>query len=168
MWNFVFTSHHSFLSSTLMDYNMNNYEHAQWYNQGGGCGLGHGINRKGSNFKLDMVKTCSTWPSGTNMPFKKFWSGSLDPTVTSDPLYSLWKRQKLKFWILFLQWWKYIPINLKGTLKTFNEKCEGFYVPHSSQMWRNCHFWPKTAIWDCKCATVDHVQFLFKCYNNSF
>ena len=83
-------------------------------------------------------------------PLEKFWSGSSDPTITSDPLYSLWKRQKLKIWILFLQWSKCIPINLKGTLETFDEKFEGFYVPHRSQMWRNKHFWPKTAIWDLK------------------
>ena len=86
-------------------------------------------------------------PSRTNMPFKKHWSESSDPTVTPDPLCSLWKRQKLKIWILFLQWSKCIPINLKGTLKTFNGKFEGVYIPCSSQMWRNYHFWPKTAIW---------------------
>ena len=92
-------------------------------------------------------------PSWTNMPFilNKFWSGSSDPTVTSDIQYSLWeKAKKLKIWILFLQWSKCIPINLKGTPKTLNGKSEEFYVPHHSQMWQNYHFWPKKAIWDLK------------------
>ena len=95
---------------------------------------------------------------------------SSDPTVTSNSLYSLWKRQLLKFDFFPLQWSKFIPINLTGTLKTFNRKFEGFYLPHSSQMWRNCHFWTKPAIWDLKrvMGSADHVQFLFKLYNNFF
>ena len=97
---------------------------------------------------------------------KKFWSGSSDPTVTSDPMEKA-KFENLNFILAVV---KMYSNNLKETLKTFNRKFEGFYVPHSSQMWRNYHFWPKTAIWDLKrvMGSVDHIQFLFKRYNNSF
>ena len=88
--------------------------------------LGRGVNREGFNFKLAMVKTCSTWPLLNKYALKKIWSGSSDPTFTSDPLYSLWKRQKLNIWILFLQRLKCITINLTEILKTFNGKFEGF------------------------------------------
>ena len=36
------------------------------------------------------------------------------------------KKAKIENLILFLQWSKCIPNNLKGTLKTFNGKFEGF------------------------------------------
>ena len=55
----------------------------------------------------------------------------------------------MKIWILFLQWSKCIPVNLKGAPKTFNEKFEWFYVPHSGQIWQKLQFLTKlTAIWD--------------------
>ena len=103
-----------------------------------------------------------------NMPFKKFWSASSDPIVTSVQ-YSPWKRQTLKIWILYLQLSKYIPINLKGALQIFNGNFEGVYVPHSSQMWQTYHFWPKQLFetYNATMGSVDHVQFLFKRYNNS-
>ena len=76
----------------------------------------------------------------------------------------------MKIWILFLQWSKCIPVNLRGTLETFDGKFDGFHVPHSSKMWRNKHFWPKTATWDLQ---WDHGvcrshPILFKRYNISF
>ena len=113
--------------------------------------VGRGVNREGLISNLPWSKRVPLDPSWTNMPFEKNVEVGLQtPPLPQTHLYSLWKRQKLKIWILFLQWSKYIPINLKGTLKTFNGKFEGYYVPHSSQMWGNCHFWPKTAIWDSK------------------
>ena len=49
--------------------------------------IGRGINGDGFNSKLAMVKVCSTWPLvNKNDHSKKIWSGSSDPTVTSDPL----------------------------------------------------------------------------------
>ena len=61
--------------------------------------LGRGINKEGFNFKLAMVKTCSTWPLLNKYALqKKFEVGlqSSDPTVTSDSLHSLWERQKIE------------------------------------------------------------------------
>ena len=65
--------------------------------------LGQSMNREGFNFKLAMVKTYSTWPLLKKYALiKKTCSGSSALTVTSDPLYSLWERQKkMKIWIIF-------------------------------------------------------------------
>ena len=77
-----------------------------------------------------MVKTCSTWPLLNKYALKKIWTWSSDPTVTSDPLYSLWKRQKLKIWILFLPWSKFIHSSLKGIIITFKQNLDVIYRPH--------------------------------------
>ena len=77
------------------------------------------------------------------MPFeknlKRVFSGTLKvnqyvATVTSNLLYIAYEKgQKLKIWILFLQWSKCIPINLKGTLRTCNGKFEGFRYPTAAK-----------------------------------
>ena len=107
------------------------------------CWLGWGVNREGLISNWSWPKRVSFGSSWTNMPFRKIWSQGLDPTVTSDPYISLWKRQKSENGILFLHWSKCIPINLKGTLQIFNGKFEKFNIPQGSQMWRNYHVWPK-------------------------
>ena len=53
------------------------------------------------------------------------------PTMYSPIASAYGKGQKMKVWILFLQWSKCIPINLKRTPKIFNGKFEGFYVFHN-------------------------------------
>ena len=60
------------------------------------CTLGQGVNREGFNFKLAMVKPCSLTPPEQVSTLKKFWSWSSDPTITSDPLHSLWERPKIE------------------------------------------------------------------------
>ena len=93
--------------------------------------LGRDVNREGFNFKLAMVKTCSTWPLPEQIcPLKTFWSRSSDPTFTSDPLHILWESQKLEIWILFLPWSKCIHSNLKGIIITFKQKLNVIYRPH--------------------------------------
>ena len=108
-----------------------------------------GVNSEGyrPNFKLAMIKTCSTWPLLNKYAIKK-WRGSSDPTVTSDPLHSLWKRQKLKIWILFLQWSKCIPINLKEKSKHVYWKIRRVLRTPQQPNVKKLPFWPKTAIWD--------------------
>ena len=60
--------------------------------------------------------------------------------------------------------------NLKGTLKTFNGKFEGFTYPTAAKCEEIAIFDQKQPF-ETKNATVgsvDHVPFLFKRYNNSF
>ena len=70
------------------------------------------------------------------MPFKKIEVGFQTSTLPQTPYMAYGKDKYWKNWILFLQWSKCIPINLKGKLKTFNGQFEGFYITHSSQMWK--------------------------------
>ena len=49
------------------------------------------------------------------------------------PYIAYGKGKNWNFVFLFLQWSKYIPINLKGTPKTFNEICEGFRYPRAAK-----------------------------------
>ena len=86
-------------------------------------------------------------PSCTNIPFKKLLMVFRPHCYLRPPIYiSYGKDWKLKIWILFLQGWsKSIPIYLKGTPKTFNEKFEVFYVPHGSQMWKKLPFLTKNS-----------------------
>ena len=59
--------------------------------------VGQGVNGEGFNFKLGMVKMYSTWPLMNKYTLsKKIWSGSSDPTVSSDPL--TWPMGKAKNW----------------------------------------------------------------------
>ena len=98
-------------------------------------------------------------PSWTNVPFRKSLKWVFRPHHYCRPLYyHIGKGEKMKVLVLFLQWSKCIPNNLKGTPRTFNGTFKGFYVPHSSQMWKNKtkqnknikqnktkkkHIWPK-------------------------
>ena len=78
------------------------------------------------------------------------------------------KGKKMKIVILFLQWSKCIPINLKRTPRTFNgtriftfptaAKCEKITIFD-----QNSHLEFKHDQ-----GSIDHVKFLINCYNNSF
>ena len=58
------------------------------------CTIGRGKNREGFNFKLAMVKTCSTWPLLNKYTlWKKIWSGSSDSTITADPIWPVEKEK---------------------------------------------------------------------------
>ena len=70
--------------------------------------LGQNVNREGFNFKLAVVKTCPIWSLMNNMPFKK-------SKCLSDPYMTYGKDQKMKIWILFLPWSKWIHSNLRGS-----------------------------------------------------
>ena len=53
-----------------------------------------------------------------------------DPTITSDPLHSLWERPKIENLIFFfLPWSKCIHCNLKGIFM-FKLKLDVTYRPH--------------------------------------
>ena len=98
------------------------------------CALECGVNREGFNFKLAMVKTCSsaTWPFLNEYALKIIWSVSSDSIITSDPLYSLRERPKtenLSFvFRLSVPWSKCIHRNLKKIIIMFKQKLEIIYL----------------------------------------
>ena len=59
-------------------------------------------------------------------PLKKIEVGLQTPPLPQTPYIAYGKGKNWKYFILAVV--KCIPINLKGTLKTFNGKFEGFYV----------------------------------------
>ena len=65
--------------------------------------VGRGANGDGFNFKLAMVKMCSTWTLfWTNMPFQKVLKYVFRPNRhPSPPPYGLWKRSKIENLIFF-------------------------------------------------------------------
>ena len=85
------------------------------------------------------------------MPFKIFEVGLQTPLSLQTPYIAYGEGKKFKIWILFLQWTKCIPINLKGTLKTFNGNFEGFFTyPTAAKCEEIAISDQKTAIWDLK------------------
>ena len=118
-----------------------------------------GVNMKGFNFKLAMVKTCSTWPLLKNTPFKKntvvLTPQMMHRHLRLHPLYGPGPDQKLKSEFYFcsdqnlfrLVAWKEPQRHSMENLNGF-ALCPGFmFSTAGSQMWQY-HFWPKTAIWD--------------------
>ena len=92
--------------------------------------LGRGVNREGFNFKLAMVKTCSTWAFLNKYALqKKIEVGLQTPPSPQTPYIAYEKGQKLKIWMLFLPWSKCIHRNLKGIIITF-KKLDVIYRPH--------------------------------------
>ena len=84
--------------------------------------LGRGINREGFNFKLAMVKTCSTWLLlNKYVLWKIFEVGLQTPSSPQTPYIAYGKGQKLKIWILLLPWSKCIHSNLKGIVIMFKQ-----------------------------------------------
>ena len=79
------------------------------------CTVGQGIDREGFNFKLAIVKTCSSWPLLNKYALEKrknevgLWTPTLLQT-SFNVYHSLWEGQKMKIWILFLQWSICFPI----------------------------------------------------------
>ena len=131
-------------------------------------GIGRGINRKGFNFKLAMVKTCSTWPLLNKYPlWKNFEVGLQTPPSPQTPYIAYEKGQKLEIWILFLAWSKCIHSSLKEIIITFKQKIGSslhadpmvrFYVPNGC-------FWSKMVIFS-HLAVVGYVKrfkFSIKC-----
>ena len=54
---------------------------------GHACKIGRGVNREGFNFKLAMVKTCSTWPLLNKYALqKKFEVGLQTPPLPQTPI----------------------------------------------------------------------------------
>ena len=84
-----------------MSYKINNFHDDDVFESGSGVLRGAynrpGVNSEGFIFKSAMVKTnvFHFIPPEQICPFEKFWSGSADPTVTSDPLYNLRERPKM-------------------------------------------------------------------------
>ena len=75
--------------------------------------------------------------------------------LPQTPYIAYGKDKKLKIWILFLQRSKCIPIDLEGTLETFD--CEEITtfdqkLPFEAE--------------SVTMGSVDHIQFFFKCYNS--
>ena len=100
-----------------------------------------GANREDFDFKLAMVKTCSTWPILNKYMTLKFLKWVFRPhyyLLLPQTLYIAYgKGQKLKIWILFLPWSKCIHSNLcynnsflKGIIITFKQKLDMIYRPH--------------------------------------
>ena len=104
--------------------------------------IGHGQNM----FHLTLLNKCAF--------SKKNWSGSSDPTITSDPLFRVHgKDQNLKIWIMFLPWSKCIHSYLKKlvTCIPFKQKLDMIYRPQGHvlipkwlilvQNGHICHVW---------------------------
>ena len=128
-------------------------ENQYWANVG--HQYGRGINREGFNFKLDMVKMCSTWPLLNKYALWKFVEVGLqtDTTVISDPYSAFGKSKILKIWILFLQWSEYIPIHCPINLKHqrhLMKTLRGFTYPIEAKCDKSYHFRPITATWYIK------------------
>ena len=85
-------------------------------------------------------------PSWTNLPFKqKNWSGSSDPTITSDPLIAYGKGKKNENLNFFF-----------GSGQNVFQLTWKEHQRHLMEIWRvlplpNYHFWLETAIWDLQC-----------------
>ena len=103
-----------------------------------------GVNKKGFNSNWPWSKRVPLDPSRTNMLFRKKKEVCLQtPSLPQTTYIAYGKGKEMKILILFFQWSKCIPSNLKGTPMAFNGIFEGFYVPHSSQMREKIPFWPK-------------------------
>ena len=88
-----------------------------------GFSVGQGVNGKGFNFTLAMVKMCSPWPLLNKYTLSKIFEVGLQIPPLPQPSYMAYgKGQKLKIWILFLPWSKCIQSNLKGIIVPFKQK----------------------------------------------
>ena len=91
-----------------------------------------GLDREGFNFKLPMVKTCSTWPLLSKCKLQKYFEVGLQSPLSLSPQtpYTVnGKGQTLKIWILFLPWSKCTHSNLKGIIIIFKQNLDMIYKP---------------------------------------
>ena len=111
------------------------------------CLIGRGINGEGFNFKLAMVKMCSTWPLLNKYTLsKKFEVDLQTPPLSLTACMAYGKGQKLKIRILFLPWSKRIHSNLKGIIILFKQKLNIVYRPHCHVLGPKWLFWSKIVI----------------------
>ena len=92
-----------------------------------------GVNRGGFNFKLAIVRTCSTFPLLNKYALlKKVLKWVFRPhRHLRSPIMPKWERQKIeKSWILFVSGSKCIKSNLKKELITFKKTLNAVYWPH--------------------------------------
>ena len=130
--------------------------------------IGRGVNREGFNFKLAMVKTCSTWPLLNKYALQKILNLVFRPHHHLRPptCIAYEKDQKLKIWILFLPWSKCIHSNLKGIIITFKQKLDVIYRPHGCVLSLKWLFLVKNGIISSHLAAVGYVKpfkFSIKC-----
>ena len=94
------------------------------------CTLGWGVNGKGFNFILTMVKGVPLTPLEKICPLKNVEVGLQTPLLHQTPYMAYGKGRKLKIWILCLPWSICIHNNLKWIIIQFKQKLDVIYRPY--------------------------------------